>query len=94
MPIRMRTGTSAIGTELGSVTDGSWGYDGDGDYGEIIGLLFRIRWCYDVARRIGVCQGCPISPRRGPYLARNATIFIIVALEIIIATINVMQFSL
>ena len=59
--------------------------DGDGDYGDIMGLLFRIRWCYDVARRIGVCQGCPISPRRGPYLARNATIFIIVALEIIIA---------
>ena len=39
--------------------------DGDGDYGDIMRLLFRIRWCYDVARKIGVCQGCSISPRRG-----------------------------
>ena len=29
-------------------------------------LLFYLLWCYDVARKIGVCQGCSISPRRGP----------------------------
>ena len=28
-------------------------------------LLFYLLWCYDVARKIGVCQGCSISPRRG-----------------------------